>query len=75
MSACYWLAALEVKNIVILGISSFNLELNFVTSISSSYIIQIRCFFFLNFSKIMIFSLMLLFFTYSILRSYLYASI
>jgi hypothetical protein len=74
MSACYWLAALEVKNIVILGISSFNLELNFVTSISSSYIIQIRCFF-LNFSKIMIFSLMMLFFIDSISRIYLYASI
>jgi hypothetical protein len=65
----------KMKNTVVVGISSFYLELNFVTSISSSYIIQIRCFFFLNFSKIMIFSLMMLFFTDSISRSYLYASI
>jgi hypothetical protein len=43
------LVSLETKNIVIVGISSFNLELNFVTSISSSYIIQIRRFFFLIF--------------------------
>jgi hypothetical protein len=38
------LVTLETKNTVIVDISSFNLELNFVTNISSSYIIQIRCF-------------------------------
>jgi hypothetical protein len=69
------LAALEVKNTGDSWYSSFNLELNFVTSISLLYILQIQRFFFLNFSKITIFSLMMLFFTYSISRYYLYASI
>jgi hypothetical protein len=39
-----------------------------------SYILQIRRFFFLIFSKIMIFSLMMLFFTYSISRIYMLLS-
>jgi hypothetical protein len=43
------LAALEVKNTGDSWYSSFNVELNFVTSISLSYILQIRRFFFLNF--------------------------
>ena len=57
------LAVLEVKNTWIVGVYPFNPELNFVTTIYSSYMIQIRRFFFLNFSKITIFSLMMLFCT------------
>jgi hypothetical protein len=64
------LAVLAVKNTWIVGIYPFDLELNFATSISSSYIIRIRRFF-LKFSKIMIFSLMKFFVQIQFCRSYL----
>jgi hypothetical protein len=60
-------AVLVVKNTWTVGIYSFDLELNFATSISLSYIIRIRHFF-LNFSKITLFSLMKFFCTDSILQ-------
>jgi hypothetical protein len=60
-------AVLAVKNTWIVGIYSFDLELNLTTSISSSYIIRFRRFF-LIFSKITLFSLMKFFCTDSILQ-------
>jgi hypothetical protein len=59
--ACYWLGCFGGEEHRDSWYSSFNLELNFVTSISLSYILQIPRFFFLIVSKITIFSLMMLF--------------
>jgi hypothetical protein len=66
------LAALEVKNTRDSWYSFFNLELSSITSISLSYILQIRRFFFLIFSKITIFSLMMLFFLHILFRDTIY---
>ena len=53
------------SSIAPVAICPFNLQLKFVTGITRSYGIQIRCFF-LNFSKITLLPLMMLSSTYSI---------
>jgi hypothetical protein len=63
-------AILAVKNTWIVGIYSFDLELNLATSISLSYIIRFQHFF-LNFSKITLFYLMKFFVHIQFCRSYL----